>query len=237
MAAGCLALAGALVPTAAVAVAAAAHPTQSSSSINDTASTRRIQLMAGGLAVLGIGLIGITVWFWRSTRPEPEALAPLEMMGRRRWRQLDTIEQRHRLDDVRAHLNDEAAEAARETVASPSAPAPEPEPEAEAVPISSSPSSSSSSPSPASSLPEVATPATVEAGSAEPDDGAVVPAPPSGSDASGAEVAPAENAVVVEASKVEGPDVDESEAEVSGEHAKVHGDPLVRALEKDAGAS
>ena len=119
--AGCLALAGALVPTAAAAAATAVvHPAQSSS-INDTASTRRIQLMAGGLAVLGIGLIGITVWFWRSTRPDPESLAPLEMMGRRRWRRLDTIEQRHRLDDVRAHLNDEAAEAARETVAPPPA--------------------------------------------------------------------------------------------------------------------
>ena len=252
--AGCLALAGALVPTAPVAAAATAvvHPAQSS--INDTASTRRVQLIAGGLAVLGIGLIGITVWFWRSTRPDPESLAPLEMMGRRRWRRLDTIEQRHRLDAVRAHLNDEAAEAARETVTPP--------PVVEAVPA---PAPATASPS----SPEIAVPAAVVVGGVEPDDEPVSVAAPAGDDASADEVPAAEGAVV-EVSEVEIPVVevpgdeasgDEVPAaegassrsrrsrsrsqvagdevpgdEVSGEHANVHGDPLVRAMEKDAGA-
>jgi hypothetical protein len=231
--AGCLALAGALVPTAPVAATAVVHPAQSS--INDTASTRRVQFIAGGLAVLGIGLIGITVWFWRSTRPDPESLAPLEMMGRRRWRRLDTIEQRHRLDAVRAHLNDEAAEAARETVTPP--------PVVEAVPA---PAPATASPS----SPEVPVPAAVVVGGVEPDDEPVSVAAPAGDDASADEVPAAEGAVV-EVSEVEipvvevaGDEVPGDEVpgdqvgadEVSGEHANVHGDPLVRAMEKDAGA-
>ena len=96
---------------------AAALAASSSSAINDTASTRRIQLMAAGLVALGVALIAITVWFWKSTRPDPEALAPLEMMGRKKWRNADAIEQRHRLDDVRAHVNDKEAQKAREVLA------------------------------------------------------------------------------------------------------------------------
>ena len=92
--------------------------TSSSSAINDTASTRRIQLMAAGLVALAVALIAITVWFWKSTRPDPESLAPLEMMGRKKWRKSDAIEQRHRLDDVRAHVNDKEAQKAREVLAS-----------------------------------------------------------------------------------------------------------------------
>ena len=239
--AGCLALAGALVPSGAVTAAAAGQPAQSSSSINDTASTRRIQLLAGGLAVLGIGLIGITVWFWRSTRPEPEALAPLEMMGRRRWRRLDQIDQRHRLDDVRAHLNDEAAEAARRTFA--------PDPVVPPLPPS----------------PDVAEPAAVVAAvEAAPEGNVAVLSPPADGDvpadaASVVEVpdAPdlADDPPAAEVTVAEVPDAQISgEAvpvvevpadavaadavpvdEPSGEHARVHGDPLVRATERDTG--
>jgi hypothetical protein len=88
-----------------------------SGEIDDVSATRRVQLIAGGLALLGALLIAITVWFWRSTRPDPRALAPLEEMGHRRWRRRDQIERRHRLDDVRPHLNDDEAFAAREVVA------------------------------------------------------------------------------------------------------------------------
>jgi hypothetical protein len=110
--AGFLAFVASLIPASAF----AAGMPSASSAINDTASTRRVQLMAGGLIVLGVGLIVITVWFWKSTRPDPEPLAPLEVMGRRRWRRADPITQRHLLDDVRAHVNDDAAQAAREVV-------------------------------------------------------------------------------------------------------------------------
>lgn len=104
-----------LVASAAHAASPARAPAQASD-IDDNSTTRRVQLLAGGLAILGVALVGVTVWFWKSTRPDPEPLAPLELMGTRRWRRADPIERRHQLDEVRAHLNDKAAEEARLTV-------------------------------------------------------------------------------------------------------------------------
>jgi hypothetical protein len=70
-------------------------------SINDASSTRKVYLLAGGLALLGIALICITVWFWRSTRHDPELLAPLEVMGDKRFRRLGADGQRELLDSSR----------------------------------------------------------------------------------------------------------------------------------------
>jgi hypothetical protein len=70
-------------------------------SINDADSTRKVYLLAAGLAALGIILIAMTVWFWRSTRHDPELLAPLETMGSRRFRKLDDGSKRQLLDAVR----------------------------------------------------------------------------------------------------------------------------------------
>ncbi|CAB4881630.1 unannotated protein [freshwater metagenome] len=70
-------------------------------SVNDASSTRNVYLLAVALAALGCLLLGFTVWFWRTTRPEPELLAPLEKMGERRFRQLDGRTQREMLDAVR----------------------------------------------------------------------------------------------------------------------------------------
>ncbi len=70
-------------------------------SVNDASSTRKVYLLAGGLALLGLALLVITVWFWRSTRPEPELLAPLEIMGDRKFRRLDVNGQQDLLDSVR----------------------------------------------------------------------------------------------------------------------------------------
>jgi hypothetical protein len=41
------------------------------------------------------------VWFWRSTRPDPEALAPLVVMSSKRWRLGSPIERRQALDVAR----------------------------------------------------------------------------------------------------------------------------------------
>jgi hypothetical protein len=70
-------------------------------SINDADSTRKVYLLAAGLAALGIVLIAMTVWFWRSTRHDPELLAPLETMGSRRFRKMDDGSKRQLLDAVR----------------------------------------------------------------------------------------------------------------------------------------
>lgn len=69
--------------------------------VNDASSTRKVYLLAGGLAVLGIALIVITVWFWKSTRHDPELLAPLEAMGSRKFRHMDERAQQHVLDTSR----------------------------------------------------------------------------------------------------------------------------------------
>ena len=70
-------------------------------SINDTNSTRKVYMLAGGLALLGIALIVITVWFWRSTRHDPELLGPLEVMGDRKFKRLEGTEQKQLLDGKR----------------------------------------------------------------------------------------------------------------------------------------
>ena len=69
--------------------------------INDANSTRKVYLLAAGLAVLGLALIAITVWFWRSTRHDPELLGPLEVLGDRKFRKLDGGEQRQALEESR----------------------------------------------------------------------------------------------------------------------------------------
>ena len=35
------------------------------------------------MIVVGGGLAGVTIWFWNAARPDPEVLAPLEIMGDR----------------------------------------------------------------------------------------------------------------------------------------------------------
>ncbi len=70
-------------------------------SINDASSTRKVYLLAIGLALLGVILIVITVWFWRTTRHDPEVLGPLEAMGTRRFRSVDDGSKQQLLDSAR----------------------------------------------------------------------------------------------------------------------------------------
>ncbi len=53
------------------------------------------------LLVVGVGLLIFSYWYWRSTRPEPEALAPLELLGTRKVRKVSPEERRAALDQVR----------------------------------------------------------------------------------------------------------------------------------------
>src|SRR4051812_30810329 len=70
-------------------------------SINDVSSTRKVYLLAGALAGLGGLLIIVTGWFWRTTRHDPELLAPLEQMGTKRFRAVDPATQQTMLDTAR----------------------------------------------------------------------------------------------------------------------------------------
>lgn len=70
-------------------------------SITDSSSTRTVYLLAAALTALGLGLLFVTIWFWKSSRPEPEFLAPLETMEDKRFRLLGRLEQRRLLDAAR----------------------------------------------------------------------------------------------------------------------------------------
>ena len=50
---------------------------------------------------LGIALLAITISFWRATKPEPQLLAPLELMEQKKFRKLSRFEQKRLLDAVR----------------------------------------------------------------------------------------------------------------------------------------
>jgi hypothetical protein len=69
--------------------------------IGDTEGTRAVTAIIALLVVLGIVLVMVAVWLVRSTRPDPEVLAPLEVMGDRSWRRADPVWQRRKLDAVR----------------------------------------------------------------------------------------------------------------------------------------
>jgi hypothetical protein len=53
------------------------------------------------LVVIGSAMIGVAIWLVRSTRTDPGALAPLEVMGERRFRKDDVDGRLAHLDTVR----------------------------------------------------------------------------------------------------------------------------------------
>ncbi len=69
--------------------------------IGDPDGTRTVTSIIALLVALGVGLAMLAVWLHRTTRPDPELLAPLEVMGERKWRRADPVAQRRTLDAVR----------------------------------------------------------------------------------------------------------------------------------------
>jgi hypothetical protein len=67
----------------------------------DPKNARIVYLAAGGLALLGVLMLLATIAWWRNSRVEHPALAPLEVMGDRRFGKAPDGEQRRLLDDVR----------------------------------------------------------------------------------------------------------------------------------------
>ncbi len=53
------------------------------------------------LAVIGLAMIAVAIWLVRSTRTDPVALAPLEVMGERRFRKGDDDRRQAHLDTAR----------------------------------------------------------------------------------------------------------------------------------------
>jgi hypothetical protein len=88
-----------VVTRAAINLTATSSPTLVA--VGDPEGTRTILAIVVLLVVLGIGLIMLAVWLFKVTRPDDELLAPLEVMGERKWRRADPVWQRRRLDELR----------------------------------------------------------------------------------------------------------------------------------------
>jgi hypothetical protein len=69
--------------------------------VGDDSASLRVYVIVVMLIVIGLLLVGLAVWLFRQTRPEPELLAPLERMNARSWRRLDPQGRRRALDEVR----------------------------------------------------------------------------------------------------------------------------------------
>jgi hypothetical protein len=54
------------------------------------------------LIVVGVALLGVTAWFWRASRLDDPVLAPLEVIGDRRFRAADEATRREMLRQVRS---------------------------------------------------------------------------------------------------------------------------------------
>ena len=79
-------------------------PTRSSVAlvaVGDPGSDRTVYATIVLLVALGFAMILLAVWLLRTTRPDPEVLAPLERMGQRKWRRADPVWQRRHLDEMR----------------------------------------------------------------------------------------------------------------------------------------
>ncbi len=61
-----------------------------------------LSFIAIGLLLVAAGLVALTAWFWISARPEPQSLAPLEVMGQREFAQADDEARKQMLNAVRA---------------------------------------------------------------------------------------------------------------------------------------
>jgi hypothetical protein len=66
--------------------------------ITDAENTRTVYLVVAALVLLAVGLAVFTWWFWRSTRRDHEALAPLEVMSDRKFVARDGVTRQVLLD-------------------------------------------------------------------------------------------------------------------------------------------
>lgn len=72
--------------------------------VGDPDANRTVTSIIVLLVALGVILVVLAVWLRRATRPDPRSLAPLELMGQRRWRRSDPVWQRRSLDEVRPRV-------------------------------------------------------------------------------------------------------------------------------------
>ncbi len=87
------------VPTA-VSVATRALEVQD---VDDGSATAlRIKRIAASLIALSVLILGMTVWFWRQTKPMHRYLEGLSLMGTRRWGRADAVHRAALLEVLRS---------------------------------------------------------------------------------------------------------------------------------------
>lgn len=69
--------------------------------IADPGTARVLVAVAVVLALLGVLLAAVTVWFWQRTKPLHPALRRLDVMGSKRWHQAADEERRAALERAR----------------------------------------------------------------------------------------------------------------------------------------
>ncbi|MBJ7509170.1 MAG: hypothetical protein JHD37_08020, partial [Ilumatobacteraceae bacterium] len=72
--------------------------------LSDSSSSRVILLCTLILILLGCLMIVLTVRFWKSSQPDPDALGPLAQMSLRKFSKADALQQRYLLDIGRPGL-------------------------------------------------------------------------------------------------------------------------------------
>jgi len=71
------------------------------SSLAVFSSSMGINLIGGGLILVGVVLLGVTLSFWKAAVEDPEVLAPLEVMADRRFARADDTHRLALLNSVR----------------------------------------------------------------------------------------------------------------------------------------
>lgn len=64
-----------------------------------------LKLLGLGMVTIGVGLVAVTIWFWNAARPDPEVLAPLEIMGDREFVNASENEKAQLLNSVRVNVS------------------------------------------------------------------------------------------------------------------------------------
>ncbi|MBJ7509182.1 MAG: hypothetical protein JHD37_08080, partial [Ilumatobacteraceae bacterium] len=72
--------------------------------LSDSSTARLILLTTLVLILLGCLMIALTVRFWKSSQPDPDALGPLAQMSLRKYSKVDAVQQRYLLDQGRSGL-------------------------------------------------------------------------------------------------------------------------------------
>jgi hypothetical protein len=61
-----------------------------------------LKFLGLAMIIIGIGLAAVTAWFWKAARPDPEVLAPLEIMGDREFVKANEKEKTRLLNAVKS---------------------------------------------------------------------------------------------------------------------------------------